>query len=97
MKKIKIISLILIVFMICIVCEKGRVYAFSHSKGEIVIDIDSGRILSELNSEKKLPMASTTKIVTCITAIENFDTESIVTVKKEYCGVEGSSIYLREG
>ena len=97
MKKIKIISLILIIFTLCIFTKKSNVNAYTISKSEIVIDIDSGRVLSEFNSDKILPMASTTKIVTCITAIENFDLKGVVTIKKECCNIEGSSIYLKEG
>lgn len=96
MKKIKIISVILITFTFLFFNHN---YVFAHvvSKGEIVLDVDSGRVLYESNSNKILPMASTTKIVTCITALENFDPNSIITIKKECCGVEGSSLYLKEG
>lgn len=42
-------------------------------------------------------MASTTKIMTAIVAIENMPTDYIVTVPKEAVNIEGSSIYLYEG
>lgn len=65
--------------------------------GEIVMELNSNRVLYELNSRDKKYMASTTKILTAITIIENCNLNDIVTVTKETVGVEGSSIYLVEG
>ena len=42
-------------------------------------------------------MASTTKIMTALVALEQYDLQETVTVRKEWCGIEGSSIYLRAG
>lgn len=69
------------------------VYAIS-AQSAIVIDSSSGRILYSHNAENKLGMASTTKIVTAITALENGDINSTVTVSSKAYGVEGSSMYL---
>ncbi len=60
----------------------------------IVIDAQSGRILYSHNETKKMGMASTTKILTAITALENGDINSIATVSPTAYGVEGSSMYL---
>jgi D-alanyl-D-alanine carboxypeptidase (penicillin-binding protein 5/6) len=65
--------------------------------GEIVMELNSNRVLYELNARDKKYMASTTKILTAITIIENCNLNDIVTVTKETVGVEGSSIYLEEG
>lgn len=62
-----------------------------------LISADTGEALYLYNADTPLPMASTTKIMTALTVIENCDTESIVTVPAEYCGIEGSSIYLVPG
>ncbi len=74
-----------------------NVNAYTQSKGECVIEVNSGRILYSSNSNDKLPMASTTKILTALTVIENFDVDREIIVPKSCVGVEGSSIYLREG
>ncbi len=72
--------------------------AFSTTaKSAIVMERSSGRILFEKNCNQKLPMASTTKIVTALTVINNCNLEDVVTIPSKACGVEGSSIYLREG
>ena len=57
---------------------------------------DTKSFLHQKNANQRLPMASTTKIVTALIAIENLDLEEIVTVPKEAVGVEGSSLYLKE-
>lgn len=67
------------------------------SKAECVIDVNSGRILYEYNSHQALPIASTTKILTAICAIENSDITSEYTITEKSVGIEGSSIYLRAG
>lgn len=77
---------------------------FSHSEsfclnGEcgILIEANSGRVLYEHNAHKKQPMASTTKIMTALVALENGNLDEIVTIDKDSVGIEGSSIYLYEG
>lgn len=65
--------------------------------GNVVIEATTGRILSGNNYDVRLPMASTTKVVTAAIAVNSGKLDDIVTIPKEACGVEGSSIYLREG
>ncbi len=90
-----IISLLLSIFLINI--DINNASAYSISQGECVIELNSGRIIHTNNEHLKLPMASTTKILTALTVIENFDLDKIISVPKKAVGVEGSSIYLREG
>lgn len=49
------------------------------------------------NCDAMLPMASTTKIMTALVAIENFDLDEKVAVSDEAIGIEGSSLYLKRG
>ena len=74
-------------------------YAVSSSaKGMVVIDGQNNRILYSQNPNEQMPMASTTKIVTAITVIENCNNlDEFVTIKKESTLIEGTSIYLKEG
>ncbi len=67
------------------------------AKSAVVIDADTGDILFEENADERLPMASTTKIMTALVALGEGDLEREYTVKKEYTLVEGSSMYLSEG
>lgn len=63
----------------------------------IVLDCASGDVLFAHNADEILPMASTTKIMTALVALDYGDLDRTYTVKKAYTLVEGSSMYLREG
>lgn len=67
------------------------------AKYACVIDKMSGNILYEKNAHEKHSMASTTKIMTALVALENNSTDEIVTVSNNASGTEGSSIYLKPG
>jgi len=62
-----------------------------------VIDAQTGRILYEKNGHETHSMASTTKIMTALVAIENAAPDEIVPVSAGAAGTEGSSIYLKSG
>lgn len=67
------------------------------AKSAVIIDAKSGAVLFEKNAYIRLPMASTTKIMTALCVIENADLNKTVTVSKNAANTEGSSIYLKEG
>ncbi len=68
------------------------------SRAECVMEKNSRRILYESRGDVRLPMASTTKIVTAATVLSLCrDVEERFTVPKEAVGIEGSSVYLKEG
>ena len=73
------------------------VYADDTAKSTIVMDMDSGRILYEKNKDTPLLIASTTKIMTAVLAIENKNLEDIVTVGDEILTMYGSNVYLEVG
>ncbi len=72
-------------------------YPTSSAQACALIDAGSGQLLFSKNENEKLPMASTTKIMTAIIALENCDIDKTVTIPSQACGVEGSSIYLLAG
>lgn len=59
--------------------------------------VHDGEILYEKNPNLRMPMASTTKIMTAILVIENCDLNSEYEIKPEWCNIEGSSMYLTSG
>lgn len=63
----------------------------------VIIDAESGRILLSHNAESPLPMASTTKVMTALLAIEGGNLDAPVTCSRSAFGVPGTSIYLAEG
>ena len=67
------------------------------AKSSILADAESGRIIYSKNARQKLGMASTTKIMTAIVALENSSLDEIVTVSYAAASTEGSSMYLKAG
>ena len=68
------------------------------AKAAVLIDADSGKILYAKQDSLRLPMASTTKIMTALLTLERSEVkDSIVTVTDEMVRVEGSSMGLMPG
>ena len=68
-----------------------------NAKSAVVMDGFTGAVYFERNADERLPMASTTKIMTALVAIESGNIEREYEVKREYTLVEGTSMSLREG
>lgn len=68
--------------------------AIDTAKSTIVMDIDSGRILYEKNAYEPRLIASTTKIMTAVLALESDKLEDMVEAKEEILKMYGTSIYL---
>ena len=66
------------------------------AKAAIVINAETGDILFRKSADKRLPMASTTKIMTTILAIEHGQLDEQFTVDSQAVRTEGSSMGLRE-
>ncbi len=87
MKKIKKYLLFWLLFLVILPCfvraeemeEPGTLYA----RSAVLMDADSGRILFDKNGEEKLANASTTKILTCILALEKGEPEQEVVFSEE--------------
>lgn len=62
-----------------------------------VLMAEDGELLYEREADRMLPIASTTKLMTALVVIENCDPEDVVDILPEYCGIEGSSLYLKPG
>jgi D-alanyl-D-alanine carboxypeptidase len=63
----------------------------------ILVDADSKRVLYEQNADRKMLIASTTKIMTALVALRNGNLSDEVTVSKNAAHTEGSSMYLKAG
>ncbi len=66
------------------------------AKSAVLIEAESGTVIASKNADTKLPMASTTKIMTALTALRLSAPETVISVDAAAVGVEGSSIYLIE-
>ena len=71
------------------------VYVEADGVAEIAMELTSGKVFHSKNAEKRLPMASTTKIMTALITAEECDLDEVITVPEQAVGVEGSSIYLK--
>ena len=98
----------LIVFILFICVLTPDIYALKFSniyvgslsvsaESAVLIDASDNTLLFSKNADVRMPMASTTKIMTAIVAIENGNIDSTVTIHRDAVGIEGSSIYLYAG
>ena len=70
--------------------------ALSAEKG-IVVDAVTGRVLFAKNPDKQALIASTTKIMTALIVCEKCNVLDRMRIPREAVGIEGSSMYLKEG
>ena len=68
-----------------------------YAKSAVLIDGDSGRVLYAKDADNAMPMASTTKIMTCILALEHGKPEDIVTVSEYAASMPEVSLGMRTG
>ena len=78
--------------------------AFSHSekpslsaKAAFLYEPETKTELFSKNPDVKLPMASTTKIMTALIALETLEPSKPVSIDSRAIGIEGSSLYLKAG
>ena len=97
-------GIILIFILFIVVCpgtvsaeksadEPGSLYA----RSAVLMDADSGRVLFEKEGKKILPMASTTKIMTCIVALENMERDQTGTASENAAIQPKVRMGVREG
>lgn len=67
------------------------------AKAACILEMQTGRVLFEHNMHARLPMASTTKVMTALLAIERGRAQDRVVCSENAFGVSGTSIYLQSG
>ncbi len=95
----KTVKIILVTILLFVYTNSNAAASTPQTSGKaaVLLDGQSGRILFESNSREKLPMASTTKIMTAIVALEHANLDDKINIPPEASGVEGSSIWLSAG
>ena len=89
--------ILVLVFSLNINLKKDKVYADSSAKAMCLIETGSSRKLYSKNETIKLPMASTTKIVTALTVLDNCsDLDEEFKIDNRAVGIPGTSIYLKQ-
>lgn len=106
MKKITTITASIYVWVLCFILvspvgvQAGQLNQgapSTHAQAFALIDVTSGRILYSSHGDQELPIASLTKIMTAIVAIEHGKLDEMVTVGRNAFAKEGSSLYLQLG
>ncbi len=75
--------------------ESGELQLYAQAA--VLMDADSGRVLYGKNEKDVLPMASTTKIMTCILALEYGDPDDIVAVSSYAASMPKVKLYVKTG
>lgn len=97
-KKLVITLVFLTIIVINCMCIPSNKTAYALDKSSyIVMEAKGKKMLKGYNEYLRLPMASTTKIMTALIVVENCKMNEKVKIPAKAVGVEGSSIYLREG
>ena len=67
------------------------------ARAAVVMEAESGQVLMEQRADEPMLIASTTKIMTALVALERCGLDDTVTVDPAWTGIEGSSMYLVPG
>lgn len=97
MKKLRAFGAVFLVVSVFASVSAGAEIAGVSTSACSLVEVESQRVLYSENGDKQLPMASTTKIMTALVAIERGNLSDTVTITRESAGTEGSSIYLEVG
>lgn len=68
-----------------------------YARAAVLMDGKSGRVLFEKNGQEVLPMASTTKIMTCIVALETADLDEKVSISAYAASMPKVKMYVKKG
>ncbi len=93
----KVTTGMIILFLLLTVFPHQTLALGVSARTAILIEQESGRILYEKDAHKKMRIASITKIMTAILAIESGKLNETVTVSERAIQAEGSSLYLQKG
>lgn len=89
---------LLVLIIIFILLLPTKIMAFdSSATSAILMDMDSGRILYSKDIHNVRTVASISKIMTCIVAIESGKLDEVVTIGDEILPAYGSGIYIKQG
>lgn len=90
---------LLIILTLCIFSYpvNGQANIHVSANNAVLMDQITGKILYEKNAHDQQPIASITKIMTAIIAIESGEMSNITRASRRAIHIEGSSIYLEQG
>lgn len=83
--------------LLCALFPHSSAKAECSAKAAAVINAQTGELIWQKNADERLPMASTTKIMTALLVCESGSLSREITVTPEMVAVEGSSMGLSAG
>lgn len=92
----KILSAVIAVVTVLCACVNAKALSLS-AQSAVLLCVESGEFLFESNPDERLSMASTTKIMTSLLAIEAATPEREIVVNQKMVSVEGTSMGLKAG
>ena len=98
-KQVLLAFLCLVYVVVTPICAHAKTASIDVSaESAILYSPDIKEALFKKNAPHRMPMASTTKVMTALAVLDACkNLESVFTIPKEACGIEGSSLYLVEG
>jgi len=96
-RKQAILFYLLLPLLVTVLVSSNCFAEIIKSRAAFSIDAATGKILFSKNSNRRLPPASTTKLMTSIVAIENEDLSMVVTISKRASRVPYPKVGFREG
>ncbi len=96
MRKICFTAL-LAIMLLSLACPVYATVPGVSATSAVLMEAESGRVLMDVDSHRRMPMASTTKIMTALVALAHSDPEDEVIISEKAVGIEGSSVYLKAG
>ena len=92
----RVSALLLVLVLLCPAADAAG--PSTSAASAILIDGGSGRVLYAQNADEERPIASITKLMTALVAVERHpELSDVVTIRPEWTGIEGSSMYLKAG
>lgn len=88
-----IFTILICIFVLSYTASASNISA----KGASLIEVSHGDLVYAKNENARLPMASTTKIMTALVVLENSSLDDVITIEPSMVNIEGSSIYLHVG
>ncbi len=90
------LRLFLLIFIMSLFCEACFAVSVS-GKSAILYEPQTKTVLFSKDADTQRAIASTTKIMTAVVALETLSPDMQVTIPKSCVGIEGTSMYLKEG
>jgi D-alanyl-D-alanine carboxypeptidase (penicillin-binding protein 5/6) len=97
MKKKLLVVVASILLCIAAIPSRAAAEPYVSARNAVLMDMDSGRVIASKSEHERRPIASITKIMTALLAIESGRMSEKVKVSDRALQVEGSSLYLEKG